>query len=98
MLTRFRICNWSSIKLRILTSEHRKLGERGGGRGRTSGYVWRQWGVDNSCGLDHLVTYCSAVAVKFSARRRELLGTPLPPLETLPRDTESSSAICVSLC
>jgi len=29
VLTRFRICNWSSIKLRILTLEHRKLGTSG---------------------------------------------------------------------
>lgn len=61
MLTRFRICNWSSIKLRILTSEHRKLGDEVD--------VWRDDGVDNSRGLDHLVTYCSAVTVKFLARK-----------------------------
>lgn len=67
VLTRFRICNWSSIKLRILTLEHRKLGDEVD--------VWRRRGrsgVDNSCGLDHLGTYCSVVTVKFSTRKRHI--------------------------
>jgi len=45
VLTRFRICNWSSIKLRILTLEHRKLGTSGcvetvAGEGEANGRGW----------------------------------------------------------